>query len=52
MAKKMQIEAIRVNEPRWNDVCEWLELVDAIGEFKYVRGASSTTGEFQSARPF
>jgi len=41
MAKKMQVEAVRANEPRWNDLRQWLELVDAIGELKHVRGASS-----------
>ena len=41
MAKKIQVEPVRANEPRWNDLREWLELVDAIGELKHVRGASS-----------
>ncbi|MBI2087883.1 MAG: UbiD family decarboxylase, partial [Deltaproteobacteria bacterium] len=41
MAKKMQVEPVRANEPRWNDLRQWLELVDTIGELKHVRGASS-----------
>lgn len=41
MAKEMQVEDIRANEPRWNDMRQWLELVDAIGELKHVRGANS-----------
>ncbi|MGH7771809.1 MAG: UbiD family decarboxylase [Candidatus Binatia bacterium] len=41
MAKKLQVEAIRANEPRWNDMRDWLHLVDAIGELKHVRGANS-----------
>lgn len=41
MAKKIQVEEIHANEPRWNDMREWLELVDAIGELKHVQGANS-----------
>ena len=37
----MQVEAIRANEPRWNDLREWLGLVEAAGELKHVRGANS-----------
>jgi 4-hydroxy-3-polyprenylbenzoate decarboxylase len=41
MAKRAEVEQIRVNQPRWNDLREWLELVEAIGELKHVRGANS-----------
>jgi len=41
MAKRVQIEEIQANEPRWNDLREWLGLVEAAGELKHVRGAGS-----------
>jgi 4-hydroxy-3-polyprenylbenzoate decarboxylase len=41
MAKRVQIEEIQANEPRWNDLREWLGLVEAAGELKHVRGANS-----------
>ena len=41
MAKRAEVEQIRAKEPRWNDLREWLELVEAIGELKHVRGANS-----------
>lgn len=41
MAKRVQIEKIQANEPRWNDLREWLGLVEAAGELKHVRGAGS-----------
>lgn len=41
MAKRVQVEETRATGPRWNDLREWLELVDAIGELRHVKGASS-----------
>src|SRR3989338_3167525 len=41
MAKRVKIEEIQANEPRWNDLREWLGLVEAAGELKHVRGAGS-----------
>jgi 4-hydroxy-3-polyprenylbenzoate decarboxylase len=41
MAKRAEVEPIQANQPRWNDLREWLELVEGIGELKHVRGANS-----------
>lgn len=38
MAKQMQAQD---TVPQWRDLREWLELVDALGEMKRVRGANS-----------
>ncbi|HZA56314.1 MAG TPA: UbiD family decarboxylase [Candidatus Udaeobacter sp.] len=38
MAKQMQAQA---SGPQWRDLRDWLELVDALGELKQVRGANS-----------
>ena len=38
MAKQRQAQAAG---PQWRDLRDWLELVDALGELKHVRGASS-----------
>jgi UbiD family decarboxylase len=38
MVKTMQAP---VNEPEWRDLRGWLDLVDALGELKHVRGANS-----------
>ena len=38
MAKQRKAQAAG---PHWRDLRDWLELVDALGELKHVRGASS-----------
>ena len=38
MAKQRKAQA---TGPQWRDLRDWLELVDAFGELKHVRGASS-----------
>src|SRR5512132_3721458 len=38
MAKQRKAQAAG---PQWRDLRDWLELVDAFGELKHVRGASS-----------
>ena len=38
MAKQRKAQAAG---PQWRDLRDWLELVDALGELKHVRGASS-----------
>ena len=38
MAKQRKAQA---TGPQWRDLRDWLELVDALGELKHVRGASS-----------
>jgi len=38
MAKQRKVQA---TGPQWRDLRDWLELVDALGELKHVRGASS-----------
>jgi UbiD family decarboxylase len=38
MAKQMQAQETM---PQWRDLRDWLELVDALGEMKHVRGANS-----------
>src|SRR5262249_48358961 len=38
MAKQRKAQATR---PQWRDLRDWLELVDALGELKHVRGANS-----------
>jgi 4-hydroxy-3-polyprenylbenzoate decarboxylase len=41
MAVGLQVEAAKAGTPRWRDLREWLGLVEALGELKTVRGASS-----------
>lgn len=38
MAKPVQAQ---VSEPKWNDLRDWLDIVDTLGELKRVRGANS-----------
>lgn len=40
MAKRVQVEEAHAG-PRWSDLREWLELVEAVGELRHVKGASS-----------
>jgi UbiD family decarboxylase len=40
-AAKVQAEISRARKPHWQDLREWLAQVDAIGELRHVRGASS-----------
>jgi 4-hydroxy-3-polyprenylbenzoate decarboxylase len=39
MVKRAEVE--QSNQPLWNDLREWLERVEAVGELKHVRGANS-----------
>ncbi|MBI4492053.1 MAG: UbiD family decarboxylase [Chloroflexi bacterium] len=41
MAVQATAELARATKPQWRDLREWLQLVEAIGELKTVRGATS-----------